>query len=372
MPPIHPWPALEVIRRALAGDVQGINGGGEYASGWSAALGDELDAQAEYLLLPLTELARRRADVQKRQFSTVLAAGRLVAITLSGHRYGVLLDHQLGAQAWSGWLAASEPDWAGPFDVLLEPIDEPFEPMFAVVQTWNRLQLTELQSLPMQVVGEISAARLTAMRAVAQEADAATPPALPPEPGRIALRTVAGSHLVLTGTPLAAGDERLEYQRLYAAAAQNLCAGHVLSSRLVAAVGAPSAAAAPERVRVSAAAQAEALGWGQHVLGWLVADWLVRPALVVLLLTLLWQQWPRRGPSEGLDGGGLGLDAERIEVRWQPDAGIAAIAALLQAGQAQVVAGPNAQGYFTLAVANRASLAELLQQSALVAHWQQP
>ena len=213
----HPWLPLEVVRRGLdSGDAQAPGPaedcGTHLPTGSTGT--DAPPSHADYLLLPLTELARRRAAVAARQFPATLAAGRLVRITRAGSSYGMLLDHQTGPHAWTGWMAAAEADWAGPFDVLLEPVDDPFEPMFGLIQTWNELQVDLQHYPPVDVVGEISAVRLAAIRAVAQEADAATPPALPPEPGRIALRTVAGTFLVLTGTPMAAGDECLEYQRL--------------------------------------------------------------------------------------------------------------------------------------------------------------
>ena len=140
----HPWPPLEVVRRGLdSGDAQAPGPaedcGTHTPTGSTGA--DAPSSHADYLLLPLTELARRRAAVAARQFPATLAAGRLVRITRAGSSYGMLLDHQAGPHAWTGWMAAAEADWAGPFDVLLEPVDDPFEPMFGLIQTWNELQV---------------------------------------------------------------------------------------------------------------------------------------------------------------------------------------------------------------------------------------
>ena len=331
--------------------------------GADVAAVDSPIAHADYLLLPLAELARRRAAVAAHQFATTLAAGRLVRLTRAGSSYGMLLDHQVGPHAWTGWMAAAEADWAGPFDVLLEPVDDPFEPMFGLIQTWNQLQVDLQHYPPVEVVGEVSAVRLAAIRAVAQEADAATPPALTAEPGRIALRTVAGTFLVLTGTPMAPGDERLEYQHLYRTAALQL---------------AGPAQPAPQKVAGDAAGRKARPGWWAGARRWLAADGLVRPAFALLALVFVAQNLL-------LQGGGAddavrfrsapAMDAPaqgRIAVRWKPGVGMDAVQALLHASHAQIVAGPDAQGRYAIASADLAATARLLQQSALVASVEQP
>ena len=362
----HPWPPLEVVRRGLdSGDAQAPGPaedcGTHTPTGSTGA--DAPSSHADYLLLPLTELARRRAAVAARQFPATLAAGRLVRITRAGSSYGMLLDHQVGPHAWTGWMAAAEADWAGPFDVLLEPVDDPFEPMFGLIQTWNQLQVDLQHYPPVEVVGEVSAVRLAAIRAVAQEADAATPPALTAEPGRIALRTVAGTFLVLTGTPMAPGDERLEYQHLYRTAALQL---------------AGPAQPAPQKVAGDAAGRKARPGWWAGARRWLAADGLVRPAFALLALVFVAQNLL-------LQGGGAddavrfrsapAVDAPaqgRIAVRWKPGVGMDAVQALLHASHAQIVAGPDAQGRYAIASADLAATARLLQQSALVASVEQP
>lgn len=361
----HPWPPLEVVRRGLdSGDAQAPGPaedcGTHTPTGSTGA--DAPSSHADYLLLPLTELARRRAAVAARQFPATLAAGRLVRITRAGSSYGMLLDHQTGPHAWTGWMAAAEADWAGPFDVLLEPVDDPFEPMFGLIQTWNELQVDLQHYPPVDVVGEISAVRLAAIRAVAQEADAATPPALPPEPGRIALRTVAGTFLVLTGTPMAAGDERLEYQRLYRTAALQLAAA------------VQPAQTAPRGLAGGGAAAVgiQAPGWWEGLRRWFAADWLVRPAFALLALVFVAQNLPLQGRDADDAVRFRSAPAVetplpgRIDVRWKPGVGLDAVQALLKASNAQIVAGPDAQGRYAIASSDPAATAQLLKNSALV------
>ena len=75
----HPWPPLEGVRRGLdSGDAQALglaeDCGTHTPTGSTGA--DAPSSHADYLLLPLTELARRRAAVAARQFPATLAAGR--------------------------------------------------------------------------------------------------------------------------------------------------------------------------------------------------------------------------------------------------------------------------------------------------------
>ena len=216
------WPPLDLVREDLSPGRMPI-GSGVTQRGFEAGLDveNEASAHAQYLLLPLTELARRRAAVRARSFSADWAAGRLVRFSVGCVAYGVLLDHQIGPHQWQGWMVASECDWAGHCDVLLEPGDDPFEPMLGIVQTWNSVTLGT-EAVSAQVVGELSAARLAAIRAVAGEHTAAARPPTDPAPGRIALRLAEGRFPVLTGTPLGADDVRLAYQGIYRDAAARL------------------------------------------------------------------------------------------------------------------------------------------------------
>jgi hypothetical protein len=362
------WPPLGLIRRAFERD------GRPSADAPPAGPPGALPAQpggrraAGELLMPLTELAARRAAVAARAFPARWAPGRLVSVLHEGVLLGVLLDECLQGDLWRGWMAAGETDWAGAFDVLLEPGDEPFEPMFGLVQTWNVLTLARSPQLCPRVLGEVSATRLAAIRAVHAEWAAQRTPAIAPEPGRIALRSVGGHFTVLSGTPLGEPDPRSEYQRLYRGAALRLGAARAPS---------PAAAVAEDAVRPRGAAPAKGRdgGWGR-VRRWFAADRLVRPAFAVLALVVAVQ-------NIGL----IGFDAEEGEevrfrsvppaapapapadlaLRWRPGVSIEASAALLRSVSAQVVGGPDAQGVWLLHLPDPVGDLATLSASPLVA-----
>jgi hypothetical protein len=215
------WPPLSLIRGTLT-----VPGPGDAAAsdalvpaGAEPAPSGASDAS---LLLPLTELARRREAVAARAFPARWAPGRLVSVLHEGRLLGVLLDKCLHDKLWRGWMAAGEADWASAYDVLLEPGDEPFEPMFGLIQTWNVITLEQRPQLCARMLGELSATRLAAVRAVHDEWAVQQPLAIEPEPGRIALRTAGGVFPVLSGTPLGVDDPRAQYQDLYLEAATRL------------------------------------------------------------------------------------------------------------------------------------------------------
>jgi hypothetical protein len=228
--PTHLWPPLDLVEAALDGNYTltdvgstGLTTYGRESAGSNGVNVDE-PYQAAHLLLPLTELSRRRAAVENKAFSDEWKPGRLVQITVNGSVMGVLLDRFEHGRKWLGWLAASESSWAGAFDVLLEPEDDPFEPLFGVIQTWNPLTLEQSDGIQAKIVGEISERRLAAISAVAQECAAGLSVNVPAEPGRIALRTVQSTYMVLTGTPLGSNDPRREYQNAYRTATAKLIA----------------------------------------------------------------------------------------------------------------------------------------------------
>lgn len=124
---------------------------------------------------------------------------------------------------WQGWMVASETDYAGYWDMLLEPEDEPFDPLAGMIQIWNKVQIYLPSKAP--VLAELKPARLQAVRALAEEFD--TEPKLDTSmsrPGHIAPRTTFGNLSVLTGTPLGhlEIDPRYSYGDLYHAAAERL------------------------------------------------------------------------------------------------------------------------------------------------------
>jgi hypothetical protein len=171
--------------------------------------------EVENMLQPLKDWRRRREAAQQARFPTDLAPGRVIKVVHAGAVFGVLLNRAIGDHQWRAWMAAPECDWAGPYDVLLEPQDEPFDPMCSFIQTWNELTLQFAGADRLTCLGILSPARLESVRTVHQEFLSQRPIDTPPEPGRIALRTAGQAHLVLTGTPLWDIDPRLAYQALY-------------------------------------------------------------------------------------------------------------------------------------------------------------
>lgn len=356
------WPPLSFIRSAFE------RGAPDPAPDQVVALPGAAGAAAaapprgplEDLLLPLTELARRREAVARRAFPARWAPGRLLSVVHDGRLLGVLLDRRIDGERWQGWMAAGEADWAGAFDVLLEPGDEPFEPLFGVVQAWNPVTLTPAPQLCARVLGELSATRLAAVRAVHDEWAAQQPPAIAPAPGQIALRTVGGVFSVLSGTPLGADDPRMDYQALYRDAAAHLGA-------------APQAAAAEPHGAPGSARTALAGGWGARLRGWFAADWLVRPAFAVLALVVAVQGTGllhRSNDEEGVRFRSVPVAPApapaELAVQWKPGVGLDAAAGALRAASAEFAGGPDAVGVWRVKAADPEAARAALQASPLV------
>ena len=363
------WPPLGLIRStfvpdegmavAAASDTSAMTGPG---AGMRSAAAPAAEADAQDLLLPLAELARRREAVAARAFPARWAPGRLVSVLHEGRLLGVLLDKCVQGELWQGWLAASETDWAGAFDVLLEPEDEPFEPMFGLIQTWNALTLRQTPQLCARVLGEVSATRLAAIRAVHDEWAAALPLAIEPEPGRIALRTAGGVFPVLSGTPLGSDDPRADYQALYREVARPLAAASTAAQPL----SPPSALkSAPGDV-----------GGGllDRLRGWFAADRLVRPAFAVLALVVVVQNvglFGARPDDEEVRFRSppalpAAVSAPELLVQWKPGVRMDETGPLLRSIPAELVGGPDAQGRWRVRLADPVGGMALLSASPLV------
>lgn len=356
--PIDLWPPLSLIRSTLG------RGGGELAGEGAAALAEHAAAipqpqAGESLLLPLTELARRREAVAQRAFPARWAPGRLVSVLHEGRLLGVLLDKCLHDTLWRGWMAAGEADWASAYDVLLEPGDEPFEPMFGLIQTWNVLTLEQTPQLCARVLGEVSATRLAAIRAVHDEWAVQQPLAIEPEPGRIALRTAGGVFSVLSGTPLGVGDPRADYQSLYLEAAARL---------------ATPLQATPKPGSLAVAAPAGE-GWWSRVKAWFGADRVVRPALALLALVVVVQNATLLRPGaeddsvrfRSVQGPVTSAAPAELSLRWKAGVRMDDANALLRSAGAELVGGPDAEGRWRLRfVADAAQGRAVLADSPLV------
>ncbi|SEF26185.1 hypothetical protein ABL840_03955 [Variovorax sp. NFACC27] len=369
------WPPLSVIRSALetgAAVPDGAPGTATVAmpgiSPGAPPGAEPSPAAASDLLLPLTELARRREAVARRAFPARWAPGRLVSVVHQGRMLGVLLDRRVQGELWQGWMAAGEADWAGAFDVLLEPEDEPFEPAFGVIQAWNVLTLEPGPQLCARVLGEVTATRLAAVRAVHDEWAAHAAPAIAPEPGRIALRSVGGVFSVLSGTPLGPEDPRTEYQDLYRDV------GLELGKALTRPQGEEaSASPAPSPARPQPRPEG---GWWGSIRRWFGSEGWARPAFAVLALVVVVQ-------NVGLLGGrGAGPEEDEVRfravpaapaparadlvVRWKAGVRMDEADRLLQSISADVVGGPGGDGAWRLRVPRPVDALAMLAASPLV------
>lgn len=393
------WPPLALIRRSLTAQALAPQSGHaapplESHTPPTAAPSTPDDA---CLLLPLTELARRREALAQRSFGTHWAPGRLLRVTQADGVAGLLLDqvdatgigtgNSTGAERWHAWWVASEPDWAGAFDVLLEPQDEPFEPALAMVQTWNRVRVVRTPELDAQVLGELSATRLAAVRALALQAElsasssaaaahtAHTAHAGPARPGFIALRSVDGFS-VLTGSSLGGSDDpRREYQALYGQRAQRFVASQPAWERAAASLPTPTSTPTPTQG-----------GWGARLREWCFgsgAGGLWRPVAGALALVLVLQNvGPLLGGVDGLDGAADDsvrlrqagrvpasaplVAAPDLRIAWRAGTDMAAAAQLLRQADAQVIAGPDAHGIWSLQLLHPEEGRRVLQSSPLV------
>lgn len=360
MSPTDLWPPLELVEAALDGNhilaeavqMPQLPVVGDALGARTTKTDKEL--QAAYLLLPLTELAQRRAAVQARVFSSEWAPGRLVQITINGSIVGVLLDRLVRGSQWTGWFAACESNWASEFDVLLEPMDEPFEPMFGVIQVWNPVTVDFASTIQARVVGEISATRLAAVRAVAMECAAGLMISTPAEPGRIGLRITGGAFSVLTGTPLGPHDVRLNYQNAYRTATARLIAEQLT-------------------LRVSYVKQkvAHKKNFWSRVKEWFAADWMIRPAFAMIALVVVAQNTglfstvsedgirfrsPPAAPATG-----------EIRVLWRLGVRMEDVQSLLRSTSTEIVNGPDAEGFYILKSNDAAATKTKLLESALIA-----
>ncbi|MGF6349638.1 hypothetical protein [Variovorax sp. W2I14] len=372
------WPPLSVIRNAFetghaavpdaavaaAAGVATVAMPGSTPHAASRAASAATPALQD-LLLPLTELARRREAVAQRGFTARWAPGRLLSVLHEGRLLGVLLDRCIHGDLWQGWMAAGEADWASAFDVLLEPDDEPFEPAFGLIQAWNVLTLEPSPQLCARVLGEVSATRLAAIRAVHDEWAAQKVLPIAPEPGHIALRTVGGVFSVLSGTPLGARDPRADYQALYRTV------GLQLGSALTPSAKAAPAAPVPPRARPQERPEG---GWWGSIRRWFGADGWMRPAFAVLALCVVVQ-------NVGLLGGrGSEEDEVRFRnvptapamtqanlvVRWKDGVRVDEADRLLRTMSAEVVGGPGTNGVWRLRVDDPVGGLSMLAASPLV------
>ena len=224
MKQIELWPPLSQIQREIEGDQMPNESDGAESDRpviCNAVL-TRSQQGLEGSLVPIIDWVDRRCSALAKLPSPTWAEGIVIGVPVGRTLHGLLLDQCVGSDQWVGWMTAPECDWAGAFDVLLEPEDEPFDPMCGVVQTWNSVTVRAMPLESVRLLGRLSPHRLAAVRAVQSEYRAAHDVAVPPELGRIALRVVSGAFTVLTGAPLAAQDPRRDYQAIYRRAGSRL------------------------------------------------------------------------------------------------------------------------------------------------------
>lgn len=180
----------------------------------------------------LAEKIRQRVATAEARRTTAprpgLILGVRVPITAQTqarfHTFAVVLLSEPSEipDVWRGWLMAAETDYATDRDILLEAEDEPYDPIAAMVQTWNPVRL---MTTPDSIyLGELSSGRLQAVAALARDVVADAADAGNAAPGALVTRLTSAGQRVLTGTPLGdPHDPRRGYRLLYHEVARRMC-----------------------------------------------------------------------------------------------------------------------------------------------------
>lgn len=210
------WPSIEVIASKLqAENVVPLHFPDREVHAEDLSAGD--DEMPAFL----RDKIRQRVSSRMAQFASQPQAGqiwRFDGTEESAAPLCVLLNSPQDEHSWQGWLVASETDYATDSDVLLEPQDEPFDPLAGMVQTWN--PVTVDIRLGSRVLAQLAEHRLAAIREVAagqcESGGGARPGFVAP------LKTNSGA-TVLAGTRIHhPADTRHRYQTLYRTATQTL------------------------------------------------------------------------------------------------------------------------------------------------------
>jgi hypothetical protein len=211
------WPPIEVIARNL----QGGTNEPLHFPGKEEAAEEFGDAKNTEMPAFIRDKIRQRIASRDAKFDTQPKAGQIWRFDDDQENLAplcVLLDRPQDEHRWLGWLAAPEADYATNQDVLLEPQDEPFDPLAGMVQTWNPVKVDMRKGSA--VLAQLATHRLDAIREMAagkcEEGGGARPGFVAP------LRTYSGA-TVLAGTRITHPDDpRRRYQALYRVASQAL------------------------------------------------------------------------------------------------------------------------------------------------------
>jgi hypothetical protein len=215
---------VRIYRRALEQTAEDLNPAEETPA--------EITAEITPIPLPprLAEMVRQRVAARDLHLPTDPRPGLMARIDqalgpdgpldwdLSRPFVALLSEPTEQPDIWYGWLMASETDYAGHWDLLLQAGDQPYDPSAAMVQTWNPIHL--YVPAIRAAVGQLSPQRLAAVRALAAELGGPAPDPALAAPGTLVQRTTSTGALILTGSPLGDDtDPRWRYQELYFAAA---------------------------------------------------------------------------------------------------------------------------------------------------------
>lgn len=216
------------VAEALAADTDARARRADLEQAAAEAFDIDFDRPPPPLPAALRARIQRRVAVRNATFAPIPQAGQIVRIdALPGRSQELprpltvlLAEPAATPNRWSGWLVVAETDYAGPWDLLLGPEDEPCDPLARVVQVWNPVHLDP--TLASRVLAQLSPARLAAVQALAAAYASGVQPTADSATRSVWARQI-GEHRLLTGTPLSsANDPRHRYQQLYTRVAQTV------------------------------------------------------------------------------------------------------------------------------------------------------
>jgi hypothetical protein len=179
----------------------------------------------------ITSLINNRQSARDAVFGVIAQPGQIIRIsptsniseTATTGYLAVLLDAEMSAGNWRGWLVGRDTEYACDWDLILGPEDDPRDPACQVVQIWNPVSLA-IEAAAC-VLAEIPRDRLIAARSLAKDFEQLRIPTLIDDHrmGVHLARELSDGTGVVTGTSVASStDPRHEYQQLYRDAAYSL------------------------------------------------------------------------------------------------------------------------------------------------------
>ena len=229
-------PSIDTIRRRFASADFSTGGASETPLDPCLPLDD-----TESVAIPqrIEALIAQRQAMHDKVFRQIPLPGQIVRVpprpddsgNACSEYLAVLLDAEIAIGKWRGWLVGRDSNYAGSWDLVLGPEDEPRDPMCQLVQIWNPVALS-IQEAD-RVLAELTPERLAAARAIARDHAQNVIPS-PIDDHRMGVhlaRELSDGTGVVTGTSSAAqNDPRTEYQRLYRDAALLISSGPLPAS----------------------------------------------------------------------------------------------------------------------------------------------